>query len=287
METHELRSIEDLLRKGSGYMPFYFCPLRSGSSGNSLFVQAGTARVLVDAGLSGRAVERALAELDIPADSLSGILISHEHTDHVQGVGVLSRRYDLPVYATEGTWAAISDKPAFAAIPSKNIRVFSPGEDFYIRDLAVSPFSIPHDAANPVGFSLLYGGRKVCVATDLGHIASGWMQALAGADLVLLEANHDVGMLRSSTRYHAGLKSRILGKHGHLSNADSGQALAKLVETGVHHVVLGHMSAESNTPDLARQTVCAALRDAGIRPDTDVRVDLAWRDHAGNLYEIG
>ena len=186
-------------------MPFCFCPLRSGSSGNALFVQAGNFRVLVDAGLSGRAVERALAEIGVTPDTLSGILVTHEHSDHIQGVGVLSRRFHLPVYATEGTWAAMESKPGIDRIALANRRAFRPGQDFYVGDLAVCPFSIPHDAADPVGFSLLYGGRKLCIATDLGHVSPDWMQALSGADLVLLEANHDPDMLRATPRYSAAL----------------------------------------------------------------------------------
>jgi phosphoribosyl 1,2-cyclic phosphodiesterase len=265
-------------------MSFCFCPLRSGSSGNALFVQAGRARVLVDAGLSGKKVECALAEIGVAPETLTGIMISHEHSDHIQGAGVLSRRYDLPLYATEGTWRALADLPAFQRVADKNRRVFGAGEDFYIRDLGIVPFAIPHDAAEPVGFALLHAGRKVCIATDLGHIAPGWMQALRGADLVLLEANHDPDMLRGSIRYNARLKARILGRHGHLSNADCGQALVQLAQSGVRHAILGHMSEETNTPALAFDTVSAVLQAAGVR---GMRVDLAYRDRTGGLYEVG
>ncbi len=267
-------------------MPFCFCPLRSGSSGNALFVQAGNFRVLVDAGLSGRAVERALAEIGVTPDTLSGILVTHEHSDHIQGVGVLSRRFHLPVYATEGTWAAMESKPGIDRIALANRRAFRPGQDFYVGDLAVCPFSIPHDAADPVGFSLLYGGRKLCIATDLGHVSPDWMQALSGADLVLLEANHDPDMLRDTPRYSAALKKRILGRRGHLSNGESGEALVRLCRDGLRCVVLGHLSAETNSPELAFETVCAALRAAGAEPGDDVRVDMAWRERMGRFYAL-
>lgn len=268
-------------------MSFCFCPLRSGSSGNALFVQAGGVRVLVDAGLSGRAVERALSEIGAAPDSISAILITHEHSDHIAGAGVLSKRWDIPVYANELTWEAMDAKACMRGVTLKNRRSFGSTEDFYVGDLAVSPFSIPHDAADPVGFSLLHGGRKICVATDLGHITGGWMKALGGADLVLLEANHDPDLLRASTRYHARLKSRILGKRGHLSNQDSGSALTQLVEGGLRHVILGHLSAETNSPELAYRTVCGTLEEAGIHPGDDIQVDLAWRDQIGHVYEIG
>lgn len=266
-------------------MPFYFCPLRSGSSGNALLVQAGDTRVLVDAGLSGRSVERALSEIGAPPETLGAILITHEHSDHIAGVGVLSKRYGLPVYASEGTWLAMEHKPCVAGVSPQNRRAFRPGQDFYIRDLAVAPFSTPHDAAEPVGYALLYRGRKLCVATDLGHIAQGWMRALDHADLALIEANHDPDLLRRS-RYPEALKRRILGKRGHLSNADCGAALVKLAEAGVTNVVLGHLSAETNLPELAFETVRASLEAGGLRVGQDLRVGLAWRDRIGGIYEI-
>lgn len=268
-------------------MPFCFCPLRSGSSGNALYVQAGNTRVLVDAGLSGRTVEKALCDLSVAPDTLQAILITHEHSDHIKGAGILSRRYDLPVYATEGTWLAMEQKPGLSGVALKNRRVFSSDGDFYIGDLAVSPFSIPHDAADPVGFALLHRGKKICVATDLGHIAAGWMKALEDTDLLLVESNHDPDMLRYHMRYPAMLKRRILGKKGHLSNADCGAAISRLVQSGVCHVILGHLSGETNTPELANQTVCGVLMNEGIRPGIDVQVDMALRDQMGRLYTVG
>jgi len=267
-------------------MSFFFCPIRSGSSGNALFVQAGKTRVLVDAGLSGKMVEQALSGINVSPDSLVAILLTHEHSDHVKGAGVLSRRYHLPVYATEGTWEAMQGKPGNDGIALPNRRVFAADSDFYIGDMAVSPFSIPHDAADPVGFSFYCAGRKLCVATDLGHIASGWMGAIADADLLLLESNHDPDLLACNQRYPARLKQRIMGKRGHLSNGDCAKALSKLVSRGVRHVILGHMSGETNTPELARKTVCDALSLEGIQPDVDIKVDLAYRDRMGMLYSL-
>ena len=267
-------------------MSFCFCPLRSGSSGNALFVQAGKTRVLVDAGLSGRMVEQALSGINVEPDSLGALLITHEHSDHIKGAGVLSRRYGLPVYATEGTWEAMEGKPGLDGIALQNRRVFAADNDFYIGDLAVSPFSVPHDAADPVGFAFYNTGRKLCVATDLGHISPGWMKAVADADLLLLESNHDPDLLRCHQRYPATLKQRILGRRGHLSNSDCGKALLQLVQAGVRHVILGHLSGETNTPELARQTVCDVLSGEGIQPGVDVRVDMAYRDRMGKLYTI-
>lgn len=267
-------------------MPFCFCPLRSGSSGNALFVQAGNTRVLVDAGLSGRTVEQALTEVGVSPDSLNAILVSHEHADHIRGVGVLSRRYNLPVYATEKTWLAMETCQGMAGIALRDRRVLGAGQDFYVRDLAVSPFSIPHDAADPVGYSLHFGGRKLCVATDLGHLSLSWLTALSGANLALLEANHDPGLLDRSVRYPAYLKRRILSRNGHLSNEDCGTAVVRLAKRGTRHFILGHLSAETNTPALASQTVSAALSAAGLKPQEDVLVDLAHRDRNAGLYTL-
>lgn len=267
-------------------MALVFCPLRSGSSGNSLFVSDGRTSLLMDAGLSGKTVEQALREAGGDPSALSGILVSHEHSDHIKGVGILSRRWDLPVYATEKTWAAMETKPGATGIALKNRRVFTANEGFYVKSLAVSPFSIPHDAADPVGFCVEGGGRKLCVATDLGHIAPGWLRAAEGADLLLLESNHDPELLQMTPRYPSALKNRILGTRGHLSNADCGKALIRLAETGVKNVILGHLSAETNNPELAFDTVCRALLDAGLIPQADINLNMAWRDRLGGCYEI-
>lgn len=264
----------------------YFCPLASGSSGNALFVQAGDARVLVDAGLSGRAIERALSGIGVAPTSLSAILISHEHSDHIRGAGVLSKRSGIPVYATEKTWLAMEEKPGISAIALKDRRVLCADQDFYIRDLAVSPFSIPHDAADPVGFSLYHGGRKLSIATDLGHLSPSWQKAISEANLVLLEANHDPELLQGSARYPFWLKARIAGKRGHLSNEDCGSALRQLVREGLRHAILGHLSAETNTPEMAMRAALSALQAEGVRPDDDIRIEIAPRDLAGNLYTI-
>lgn len=264
-------------------MSFVFCPLFSGSSGNCLYLAAGNTRLLIDAGMPAKAILTALETLGVSPAELSGILITHEHSDHIRGVGPLSRKYDVPVYANLGTWTAMESK--LGEVPSRNQRVFRTGEDFYVREIGVEPFPIPHDAAEPVGFSLLHHGRKVAVATDLGHIQQGWMRAVAGADLLLLESNHDLRMLENS-RYPQYLKSRIRGRKGHLSNGDCGKALCDLVASGVRTCILGHLSQENNMPELAYQTVRDALTEQQIICGQDFRLDMAWRDRMGNFYTI-
>ncbi len=264
-------------------MALVFCPLFSGSSGNASYLEAGNTRLLIDAGLSAKALLSALSSLGVDPATLNGILITHEHSDHIRGVGALSRKLDLPVYANAGTWAAMGGK--VGEVAARNQRVFRTGEDFYVRDVGVVPFAIPHDAAEPVGFSLLHGGRKVAIATDLGHIQPGWLRAVSGADLLLIEANHDLRMLETG-RYPQRLKSRIRGRNGHLSNADCGKALCELAATGVGACVLGHLSHENNLPELAYQTVREALAAIGIRCGEEYRLDMAWQDRVGALYTI-
>lgn len=264
-------------------MSLTFCPLFSGSSGNALLVCAGETRVLVDAGMTGKALTGALLKVGVEPGSLHAIMITHEHSDHIRGAGVLSRRFDLPVYANEGTWLAMEDKVGEVAL--RNRRVFETGQDFYVRDLDIQSFPIPHDAREPVGYAIHYKGWKVATATDLGHIARDWMQAVQGAKVLMLEANHDVEMLMQG-RYPQYLKRRIRGRKGHLCNEDSGKALIQLVESGVQYCVLGHLSQENNLPDLAYQTVEKLLLEAGIACGRDVQLSLANRDCPSPAFRL-
>lgn len=234
--------------------------------------------------MPGRAVEAQLRALGVAPDTLSGILITHEHSDHIKGVGILSRKYDLPVYANEGTWEAMQEKIGGVAL--KNQRLFYTGEDFYIGELGVSPFAIPHDAAEPVGYALHYGALKAAVATDIGHVNDKWLSAVIGAQVMMLESNHDVGMLMGG-RYPAQLKRRIRGRRGHLCNEDSASVLVTLCNAGLKSVVLGHLSAENNLPELAFQTAYNALADAGVRPGEDVTLEVARRDQLSGIYTLG
>lgn len=266
-------------------MRFTFCPLFSGSSGNALFVGAGNTRILIDAGLSGRTVSDALNSIGILPETLNGILVTHEHSDHVKGVGILSRKYHLPVYANARTWAAM-EKQVGAMAPSLQ-REFETDESFFIGDLSVIPFAIPHDAADPVGYRVDFGARSAATATDMGYFSKRALDALSGVDILVLESNHDIDMLRANEHYSSALKTRILGRRGHLSNEACAEALWMLYQTGVRHAVLGHLSHENNTPELAMRTVCEAMQAHGLQIGGDIMVDMAWRDHVGNVYELG
>ena len=265
-------------------MQFTFCPLFSGSSGNALFIGAGNTRILIDAGMPGRAIAGALSEIGVLPETLSAIAVTHEHSDHVKGVGILSRKYHLPVYANERTWNAMAR--AVGEIENRNRRFFEDGEDFFIGDLALLPFSIPHDAADPVGYRVFYGGRSAATATDMGHMQKSVLKTLSGVDVLLLESNHDPELLMMNPHYSMYLKRRILGSHGHLSNDDSAEALLSLYETGVRQVLLGHLSKENNTPELALLTATERLKKEGVRVNEEISLGLAWRDRVSRKFEI-
>ena len=262
----------------------YFCPLYSGSSGNALFCQAGNTRVLIDAGKPGRTIEEALRHIDVAPETIDALLITHEHSDHIAGAGVLARRFGLPVLATRGTWLAMEDK--IGAVPAGQRMEITAGKDFLLGDLGIQPFSIPHDAADPVGYRLWGGTLSVSVATDLGHFPREVFARIAGSTLTLLESNHDPDMLRANPHYTAVLKRRILGDRGHLSNETCAGTLPHLISSGTGTILLGHLSGENNTPELAMRTAEAALAREGIRPGRDVNVRVALRDRVGEVCTL-
>ena len=265
-------------------MDMIFCPLFSGSSGNALFVQYGGTRLLIDAGKSGKMIDEALDMIGVDPHTLDALLITHEHSDHICGAGVLSRKYKLPIYATAGTWEAMDGK--LGKIGEDQKRVFDSFADFYIGDIGVVPFSIPHDAAEPVGYRLWGGNVSISTATDLGHFPRAIRDAIAGSSLVLLESNHDPDMLRMNSHYSQKLKQRILSNHGHLSNDACADALLQLVDNGTQHVILGHLSGENNTPSLARQVNESRMLREGIRLGVDLCLDVAYRDRVGSVYTL-
>ena len=261
-----------------------FCPLYSGSSGNCAYVSDGKTGILIDAGLSGKQIVDALAQIGVLPETLSGIVITHEHSDHVKGAGILSRRFHLPIYANEGTWRGMAHQ--LGSVPPNLVRMFETGSDFYIDGLAVHPFAIPHDANEPVGFRVYAGARSVATATDMGYVRKDVLEELRRADMVLFESNHDPDMLLRNPHYSSALKQRILGRNGHLSNESCGRGICDLADREVRHVILGHLSGENNTPELAMDTSLDILSREGITPNQDVCLYMAWRDHVGQSYTI-
>lgn len=236
-------------------------PLMSGSSGNATYIESGDARILVDAGTTGKRVEGLLAQVGADMRAMDAIVVTHEHIDHVAALGVLARRYKLPVYIEPGSFDALPY--SVGNFPEGTVRFFRPGERFTVRDTMVTPFSVPHDSARCVGFLFDDGKEKTALMTDIGEADDTILSVVSGSDTVLIEANHDVEMLLSGD-YPYELKCRILSRYGHLSNDDCACAIAKLAQSGTKHFILGHLSQDNNAPELALVTVKAALRKAGL-----------------------
>ena len=264
-------------------MRLTLCPLFSGSSGNSIYISCGDVRLLVDAGMSAARIEAHLREIGADIREIDGILVTHEHVDHIRGLGVLARKHGVPIYANEGTWDGILLKDS--SIPLRCVRTFNTGEDFYIGNVNVHPFPIPHDANEPVGFAFESKGLRCAVATDLGHINDTWLGAVTGCQALVLEANHDVEMVDRGP-YPQHLKRRILGRKGHLNNEDCAKALLTLVKTGTRAVFLSHLSQDNNLPELAYNTVCGALYEAGYDVGEDIRVTVSRRDKVSDMLVL-
>ena len=259
------------------------CSIRSGSRGNAILVWTEKTKLLIDCGISGKVAENGMREAGIAPEDLTAVLVTHEHRDHTGGVGIISRRYEVPVFANEGTWAAMEQD--LGKIDPKQKKTFDHTQEFSVGDIGVSPFSIPHDAADPVGYCLAGEGKKLAIATDIGVLEESLFRAVKGSEAVLLESNHDRNMLDMGS-YPLPLKQRIRGRKGHLSNEEAGKAAEFLVRMGVRQILLGHLSPENNYPLLAEQTVKNALTAAGIQPGRDMILGVAPGDALSGIYEI-
>ena len=259
------------------------CSIRSGSKGNAVLVYTEKTRLLLDCGISGKTATEGMAELGIAPETVDGILITHEHADHISGVGILSRRYGLKVFANQKTWDAM--EPVLGKIEAENKIVFDRESAFEVGDIRVNPFAIPHDAADPVGYSLESGGKKISVATDIGVLEESIFRAVKGSSAVLLEANHDCNMLEMGS-YPLPLKRRIRGEKGHLSNDEAGFAAKFLFRMGTRQIMLGHLSRENNYPLLAQQTVMNILRESGIRLGEELTLTVAPGDTVSPILAV-
>ncbi len=252
-----------------------FCALASGSRGNALYLAAGEQALLIDAGLSGREIEKRLGQQDLDPRRLAAILVTHEHTDHIRGVGVLARRYELPVHMSAETHRVIGD--SLGRLPA--CHHFKPGAAFRIADFHIHPFALSHDAADPVGFTIAHNGLRIGLATDLG-LATGLVEEhLKGCDLLLIEANHDPEMLIDGP-YPWHLKQRIQSRNGHLSNTAAGELLARIAHPHLRQIVLGHLSETNNSPWIAHHTVVQALNAHAIP------VHVACQDHSSPVFHL-
>lgn len=258
------------------------CTLASGSSGNSLLVTDGRTHVLVDAGISCRRICTGLKELGVEPKELAGVLITHEHSDHISGLTTLTKQLRLPVYASPGTGRQLCFRIAFL---EELLRPVAPGESFSIGGLDIESFPTSHDAAESVGYALSAGGRKAAVATDLGYVTEAVLRGIRGADLLVAEANHDVEWVQSGP-YPYHLKARILGDRGHLSNEAGAELAWTAVEGGARTVVLAHLSHENNTPARAHEVVRGVLERRGAAVGRDVALEVAPRSEKSRRYTV-
>ena len=259
-------------------MGLCFNVLGSGSSGNSTLVSDGATNILVDAGLSGREIARRLDEFGLSPEKLSAIVVSHDHGDHCRGVAPLVKNLDIPVFMTGTAFEASGIK----VNPSK-LRVISPGECFEIGNIAVTCFSVPHDAADPVGFVLEKNGVRVGIAMDLGFMSNLVVERLKGCAGIVLESNHDVTMLKAGP-YPWALKQRVMSRSGHLSNDAVAQYLAGDFDGTAAHMVLAHLSKQNNLPDLALLSAQRALEERSGMCAIQTKLELAWADKISKTY---
>jgi len=255
-----------------------FCVLGSGSKGNATYLESGETRILIDAGMSGIELQRRLTSIGVELSEIDAILLTHEHNDHVHGVGVLSRRARIPVYANPATFSAASRTVQKLFSSSE----FETGVSFQIRNLEIHPFAVSHDAQDPVGFRISDNGVSFGYCTDTGKISQLIRHRLAACSGLVLESNHDITMLQNGT-YPPYLKQRIRSSQGHLDNEEASLFLKELLHEKLEHVVLAHLSEENNDPQIAYTAAVAALGNSPDCKDMDIRVSVAEQKCAGEL----
>lgn len=264
-------------------MALRFCSLSSGSSGNCQYIETGNMRILIDAGFSGKRVEELLNSIDVCPTSLDAIFVTHEHGDHIKGVGVLSRRYDLPLYANEKTWLGMESK--IGKIKEKNIKVFTTDDWIEMKDLTVNPIKIFHDALEPVGYVVHYNNKKISLVTDTGIIDHRIKDKIKDSNIYLMEANHDTRMLQNGD-YPWFLRERIASPEGHLSNDDAANTLKEIIKGNEEIILLGHLSKDNNKPELAYRTVKSKLDSNGVDVGKDIQLDMTYRDGVSKIYKL-
>lgn len=245
-------------------MSLRFSVLASGSTGNAFYIESNKEKILVDAGLSGKKLDQLFHEIAIDPAQLTSILVTHEHSDHIKGLGVVARKYNLPIYANEKTWKAMENSIGKIALDQKFI--FRTGETKTFGNIDIESFGVSHDAIEPMFFTFYCGGKKVALVTDLGYVSERIKKTVEDADAYIFEANHDVGMLQMGT-YPWNVKRRILSDSGHVSNEDCGLALTDIIGNRTKRIYLAHLSKDNNMKDLARMSVDTILKEHGINID--------------------
>lgn len=259
--------------------------IASGSSGNSTYVGSANANILVDAGISGKKIIEGLLEYGVDACDIDALLITHEHIDHISGVGVLARKLKVPIYATKGTIDALASAKV-GKIDESLFNVIKAGDEFVIRDITVKAIKISHDAAEPVAYSFESNNKKIAIITDLGYYDEGIVDKLRGVNAIVLEANHDVRLVQVGP-YPYHLKQRILCDSGHLSNENAGKLLKTISHSEMKAVFLGHLSGENNTPELAYETVrLEFFTNNEVVNETVCKLEVANRNNTTPLVKI-
>lgn len=248
------------------------CSIASGSSGNCIYAGTDDCHLLIDAGISGKRIEDSLKKIDLSIKDIQAVLITHEHTDHISGLGVLARKYEIPIYAVKKTADAVLKSKIVGKMDGSLFHYINPEQTFFIKDIMIEPIPVSHDAAEPVAYKLTKQDKTMAVITDLGNYDDYIVEKLKQLDVLFLEANHNVRMLQAGS-YPYSVKQRILSDLGHLSNEVSGQLLSEVLHDNLKYIFLGHLSKKYNSPELAYETV-------------RLEVELADNAYKGNDFPI-
>ncbi|MFS1663210.1 MBL fold metallo-hydrolase [Streptococcus sp. zg-JUN1979] len=270
------------MTKDSG---FRYSILASGSSGNAFYVETKKQRLLIDAGLTGKKITSLLAEINRKPEDLDAILITHEHSDHIKGVGVLARKYHLDIYANEKTWEIIDDKEMLGKIATEHKHIFSRDEMLTFGDLDIESYGVSHDAQDPQFYRIMKDNKSFVMLTDTGYVSDRMAGLIENADAYLIESNHDIDILRSGA-YPWHLKQRILSDKGHLSNEDGAETMIRTLGNRTKKIYLGHLSKENNIKELAHMTMEHQLMAADIGVGSDLKVLDTSPDEACPLTNI-
>ena len=257
--------------------------LASGSKGNCTLVQTDKTNILIDAGITLQEIEAKLQFLGVDPKSISGILVTHEHGDHIKSVGAFSRKYGTKIYANYEEWAVLLSK--IGKVNVENRMSFVQNE-FMLNDIGVRAFELSHDSHTCFGYSIYNNGNKFSIATDLGYAPQSVINNLANSELIVLEANHDEKMLINNPKYSVSLKKRILSNSGHLNNNATSDVIEKLMNSNLKQVILGHLSEENNTPSLAYTQVKSNLARHGIEEGKNIFIDVSTQHEIGHTVEL-
>jgi len=263
-----------------------FLSIGSGSSGNCYYLTTGNTSILIDAGIGIRVLKRTLKSYDIEIDRIDAVFVTHDHADHIKAIGNLANDYGKSVYATERVHAGINCNYCMTSkLTEEHVRIIQKDVPLQLGDMVITPFDVPHDSSDCVGYQVNAGDVVFCLITDAGHVTSIMEEQVSKANYLVLEANHDEDMLMMGT-YPAYLKGRIRGDRGHLCNKESARLIAEHATPVLKHVWLCHLSEENNHPELARKTVEGLLRSFGIIPGVDFELDILKRKSPSDLYEL-